>query len=147
MRSQSKPCSDLGLSSSRPRAPSTRLPRVFAASALPILGGPVRCSGSHGNGHGLVPGLPWTVRTNVRTASPATLFALQLYRPLSDTWDRKERTGTVCKRGCRTQGTPATSRAQSRISPKALVLPRKPRGDPTPWPFPRASRSRRTNGR
>lgn len=33
----------------------------------------------------LVPGLPWTVRVKVRTASPATLLTLQLYKPLSDT--------------------------------------------------------------
>lgn len=33
----------------------------------------------------LVPSLPWTVRTNVRMASPAVFLTLQLYKPLSNT--------------------------------------------------------------
>lgn len=45
--------------------------------------------GSHGRARRLVPSLPWTVRTNIRMASPAALLTLQLYRPLSDTWDRE----------------------------------------------------------
>lgn len=64
-------------------------PRLFSATALPDPSSLVCCLGSPGNACRLAPSLPWTTRVNVRTASPAALWTLQLYRPLSDTWDRK----------------------------------------------------------
>lgn len=78
-------CSEPGLFNAKSCALNTQGHCLFLATALPTLGSPVSCWGSHGNALRLVPSLPWTVRTNVRMASPAVLLTLQLYKPLSNT--------------------------------------------------------------
>lgn len=99
---------------------------------------------------GLVPNLPWTLRMNVRMASPAALMTLQLYKPLSDTWDRENMVMLCMGLGWGAQDSPKTSRPQniSEEGPfKYAGLAWETKGERGPLVFPKASRSERTDGR
>lgn len=79
-------------------------------------------------------------------ASPAALLTLQLYRPLSDTWERKHTVTVYMWLGylglSQNIQVPEPSRAGT---PQICWSCWEPRGDPTLWPFLRASRSRKAS--